>query len=420
MKQTNLKRSETFRLQDHLYEFKLDIPPNFEFILESFLAFLLEGFTNAFKRLQSQYEEKSDEYAEVFVVFKDTNIKDRQGEETENSSNLEHVYNSGHYYLFQDASEIAKEMLDRMGKYFQSNKQFILDDGFYLSMTVVHFKHSTHRARNIPNYSPPKTVGALTDYHFQKSSHNYFEVPSKFSEKKWCLPGCLLFAKCRFQKLSWQYLKNLGPKRTVFQEKEFLNLENDYYRLLFYKIQKLSDSSPQRRFAAEKTFLEETVKMLRFLNLENRKNFEYDTDGQIFADFLRLQIYVYKRQGNHKVYQYPEKRDISRPSCLLYYYEPKGKEEIGHIGLILKNNFFKNAYECCYCNKRLSHCQKIHKCQNSCRSCRGYIVDEEEEKKPIYFSDVTMSHLCFQKKQGLVKHYFYCENAMPDVRLKIA
>ena len=154
---------------------------------------------------------------------------------------------------------------------------------------------------------------------------------------------------------------------------------------------KLNKFNGKRETYSTKILLKETKALLQSLNLDMKRNFDLYEDGPVLADFLNLQIYVYEKKGNKKIYQYPQDRDLGRPTVLLYYEPGKSSSSMGHIGLILAKSFFNGHFQCPYCNKNVGYREKLHYCQNTCYACKGFKVSTNE---PVHVNNVSERGLC--------------------------
>ena len=392
-----IQRSEIFRIQDHLFEFSIGVPSNYEFNAEEVQTLLESGIAFAIKDLQTQYKDQEEQYSQLFVVFRDRVYKKQVGNDDEEEAGDLHVYNSGHYALWQDPNAISTEIMNELSTYFQSNKQFKLNKGFYLSLTVVHVNHERHRQQNYQSYKPPKQVGGylrddfLKSYGLSVNNRNYYEVPEELSNQGLCLPTCLLVSFCRGQDQSYKFLKK-RTVRTPHQEALLKKLETCPYRKLALKINKLK--SKTRRSYSLNLLHGSVKKLLRENNLENCTNFRIPIEGVQLAEHLGLQLFVYSRIGNKKIYQWPEKRDVKRISTMLYYQEFLD-EPRAHPSLIYAKTFFKQNSECQHCGKTITHKGNYHRCQSTCFACRGYITTETDP----HYSLLHLRHLCTRHRE---------------------
>lgn len=157
---TEVRRELEYRFQNHLYRFHIVKPPGYRYSVESLSRTLQAALAGTIRMVQRGYRESTEEYAQLFVVLRDRgNVK--KGAETGQQSGDAHSFNSGHYQLWQDAKAMAKEILEKVTMYFQSNKEFSLGHGLYFSMTVVHYRYELRRQRNARRYRAPRqAVGA--------------------------------------------------------------------------------------------------------------------------------------------------------------------------------------------------------------------------------------------------------------------
>ena len=385
-----MKRHFKFTIQDILYEYEISVQ-NRSLLTPALLELKLnEAIRNTILLIQKGYKKRENEYSQFFVIMKDhADVQKTSGSQL--TYQQVHVYNSGHYYLFQDAQKTADDILVQISSYFQSNKEFELEKGFYLSFTVVHTMHETHR-KSKNSYEAPKKVGGgslIFNRYNLKSNRNFFlNMPPQFNEKKWCLPACLLYAKMRAHYNQYLYYCEKAQNDNSITQEFLDRLNNNIYKNCFLKINNLYGKNS---IYCQKTFYVLVQDLLKKLNMASKSGFDYTTEGHTIADFLNVQYYIYSRIGNKKIYQYPVQRDISRPSVILYY-EDYANEPIGHISLILKMTFFDHSYYCPYCNKRVLHNQALHYCHNVCKACRSYKRTEDN-----YFETFTTKQFCDQR-----------------------
>ena len=555
VKLVGLKRMTRFNVQDLLYHFEIEKKvPDENVTLTGFAQVLEKGLGKAVSLIQELYEGSKEDYVQMFVVFQDYG-KSKKGE-GKNSEPL-FTFNSGHYLLWQEASKISASIWAKLSTYFQSNKNFEIDQGFYFSITVVHSSHASARQKNPVRYKAPLSVGGnadssssgdewsdysessesesddeslrrsessddetegeesvsekseneessddpdwnsgdtdnnqkgqhekrvlrprntsprrsvnnprneemsesyissddaeisseqeeeeeemsplLKNFNLNVASSNYFEVPKSISKRKWCLPATLLYAKARVQKNLFdkleRKLKKMGTLSTR-EQKQYNDLLTCPYKTLFRKLNKFNGA---RQSYSSKILMHETKKLLVSLNLQERKSFDVYTDGTQIADYLQVQFYLYDKMGKKKIYEYPEKRDLSRPSVLLFY-ESSKNGSIGHVGLILAKSFFNGHFQCPFCDKNVGYRQTSHYCENTCFACKGFKIspdqsvhlsnegergfceteNSESQAKQAYASCIKCQVYCFSlsclkkhQKSSACQAGFYCQN----------
>ena len=139
--------------------------------------------------------------------------------------------------------------------------------------------------------------------------------------------------------------------------------------------------------------------------MAQKRQFDLYEDGPVLADALKLQIYVYEKVGNKKIFQYPEERDLSRPTVLLFYQNGNGASASGHVGLILAKSFFNGHFQCPFCNKNVGYREKLHYCQNTCYACKGFKVSSEEN---VHINNVAERGLCRTENKYYRESYLSC------------
>ena len=365
-----LKRHYKFSIQDILYEYEISILHRNKLTPSILENTLNQALANTIKLLQTGYKKQEHEYSQFFVVMKDhADVQKRSNGQLSNQQ--VHVYNSGHYYLFQDAQKVANEILIQISAYFQSNKEFELDKGFYLSFTVVHATHEKHR-QSKTTYVAPKKVGSkpgiMNRFNLKSNRKNFLEFPPLFQNKNLCLPAALLYAKMRAHYYQYLYYCELAKTDDSISTLFLEELNTNIYKICFLKVNNLHGKNSQY---CQSVFDNLITNFLEKIGLNHNNGFDYTVDGHLMADFLHVQYYVYSRIGNRKIYQYPQERDVSRPPVFLYY-EDYNNQPMGHINLILKLTFFNHFYYCPFCNKRVLHNQALHYCNNACKACRFY------------------------------------------------
>ena len=408
-----LERSKDFNIQRVVFEFSVQAHPTKPIPVHVVQRCVTQAVANGLRHIQKMYTVKPGWTSRVFAVITDSDRKLKNGSGTDKIHSGDevvmgqtHATRTGNYRLFDNPDETAKEMLENLAAYMRSNASFNIRFGFYMSLTVVHTRDKDHQASDddediVRNNAGARTEASfLTDYGLTKTGRSTYEPPNELDNM--CLPVSILYGYCHALHSSYRKLINKKKKIQTLpldEQNALDELTASTYRKLYDKIQRtIYDIEDEKQNAREKTKRVYALKQLKTAlkhllqqtNLQSCATFDYQKEGAIIADYLKVQFYVYSRIGNKLVYKYPHERDISRPTIMLYYQQYPNKV-IGHISLILCKSFFDHKFYCPYCNKSVLHRQKRHWCANSCRACRGYMRNDGETK--IFFSETSL-HIC--------------------------
>ena len=208
-----LKRMTKFNVQDLLYKFDFEKKkPDEDITVLSVTDILEKGLAKTLEIIQNIYSDQKEDLLQLFVVFQDYGQGKESSDPASDPSTI-FTFNSGRYDLWQDATKMSKHIWAKLSTYFQSNKEFSIERGFYFSMTNLHAHHTALHKQKPYKYRPSIVVGSnpqnksiLANYGLGISNQNYFEVPKIFSRQKMCLPATLIYAKARNQKRTFEIL----------------------------------------------------------------------------------------------------------------------------------------------------------------------------------------------------------------------
>ena len=366
------QRHKRFRLQDFLYNVKIEVKENVKTpLLKDLLDTLEQALTFILDQIRSFFnaEDHNLVYVDLF------------------QSPMINALNSGGYLLSDPSNEIIERILGILNQFLISDNNINLEinDTFKIFINVFSVEHANYTRQNLKNPQPNR----------RKKHYGVKKAATDF-------------------KMTWA----IDPPETpfFFKNKCFLLciilglLQNGYYKsnrtdTRYIRAQGINYDSRKKQNIAVKILTLELQKLIENLSLSPDGPYDFIETGTKISEFYQCQIFVFTGMESSSKLKYVIPQSINDELIPIYLYEPFADKN--HI-IYIKNlqSYFKFNRKICFdCLKVFKNYRHNHRCNRrlTCFACRRKFA-----RINTYIHEKTIINFCDSKIKTNAK-VMYCE-----------